>query len=136
MKHATDVHVDHLVPLVHLESRERRERHHAGVVHKDVDTPVSFTAKGDEFLSVFQAGDIKGLKMGNTTLLADLRDKLFQPVSAARAEHDASALAGEMAGGGFTDATAGSGNQNDFVLNVCIHNLRRLFGDSCRVISE
>jgi hypothetical protein len=41
-QHALDGDIDHVVPLVHLETLERRLRHQPGVVESDGDTAVRF----------------------------------------------------------------------------------------------
>jgi hypothetical protein len=69
----------------------------------------------DKGLHIGTISDIQGLIQGVAAFSVDLGAQALQAVGAPRAKHDASALGGQEASGGFADAAAGAGDQDDFV---------------------
>jgi hypothetical protein len=59
MQHAANVDVDHPVPFVDLERRERRQRHHASVVDEDVDAAELGLGEVNEDLNIIEVDNIE-----------------------------------------------------------------------------
>jgi hypothetical protein len=117
---AADVHVDHPVPLLDSQRRERRKRHHPGVVDDHVDPAPAFPGGGHEGPHVGGVGDVQAAERRVAAAAAaaaavrgDVLDELFQPVRAPRAKEQPVAVGGQAAGGGRPDAAARSGDQYD-----------------------
>ena len=110
VEHASDVHVNHAVPLVNLEFVQGREWHYAGVVDDHIDLPEALQREIGEGLHVGEVGHVERAVFRCAAIGADLGGDLLEAVGAAGAEYDAGALAGEKAGGSLADAAAGAGD--------------------------
>jgi len=121
VQQALDVDVDHLVPLVGQARRHRGDGHVAGVVDQHVDPAEGLDGGGDHGVGVGLDGDVgpdgDRLAAGG----GDLGDQGLQAVDAAGGQHQAGALGGEVAGGGFAQAAAGPGDDDDLAGNVGGH---------------
>lgn len=112
VQHAVNVDVDHPGPLVPLQRSERRQRHHAGVVDEDVHAPEP------RFRRVCEGG--KARRVGHVQCLpCDIVAKLcrqrVQAIGPARADEQASPLAGEFAHGCLADTAGGAADQHGLV---------------------
>src|SRR5262245_26996020 len=116
MEHASNVDVDHAVPLVDLQLLKFGQRHHAGVVHHDINASVSFQREVRESPNVIEPGDVERAEMRHASRIANLVHEFLETIGAAGAEDDTRALAGQHPSGGVSDAAAGASNKNDFVL--------------------
>ncbi|MNL09442.1 hypothetical protein D3C87_1302020 [compost metagenome] len=114
VQHAADVHVDHPVPFVQLQRRQRGQGHHASVVHDDVHLPVDALGMLDEGVHVLGRGNVQRAIIRHAPLCPNILNQLFQPVGAARAGQHAVALGGQQPRRGFADAAAGAGNEHHF----------------------
>src|SRR5262249_24325141 len=110
----TDVDVNHLVPLVHLERFQRRKRHDARVVDDDVYFAEFALREIDEGFDVFALRDIEGTIMRGTAFSANGRYQRFKSVSAPRAQHDGRALLRQEARLRLSDSAACPSDCNDF----------------------
>lgn len=119
----TDVHVDHPVPFIHFQLGERRKRHDASVVHDDIDLTECTNGEVGKGIHFVEPGHIERLELGDPAISANLRDELFETIGAARAEYDARTPGGKVAGHGFANSTAGTGNEDDFLSDEIIHGM-------------
>jgi len=72
VKHALDVDVDHLIPLVDLEFIERRrQRHQAGVVDQHIDAAIGLLRRLGQRIELSTVSDVGNPVDGITALLHD-----------------------------------------------------------------
>jgi hypothetical protein len=117
MQHASNVDVDHPVPLVNPEGREWGERHDAGVVDDHVDLAEFRFGEIGKGPDIVKVRDIESAQAHAAAApLNPARDAL-QPVGPTRAEHDARATRREHAGCCLADAARRSSDQNNFVID-------------------
>ncbi|MNG30985.1 hypothetical protein D3C84_1167150 [compost metagenome] len=86
MQYATDIHIDHPVPLVHLQRIELGKRHDPGVVDQHIDPAELLQGEVDEGLGVFPAGHIQAPACGAAAGLADFRHQALQAFATPCAE--------------------------------------------------
>ena len=111
VQHAADVDVDHPVPFVDLERRERRQRHHASVVDQDVDAAELELGEVHEGVNIIEVDNIERSIADEAAGALDLVRKAFQPVRPSSAKHDACAMLGEHSGGPFADTARSAGDE-------------------------
>ena len=104
-------------------SCKRRERHDAGVVDEDVDGAELLAREVGERLHVIEAGDVECAALGGAAGRADLARRVFRADRCGGRRGRPCARAGEHARGGFADAAAGAGDEDDFVFDVCADDL-------------
>src|SRR5690606_31393145 len=118
VQHAADVHVDHPVPFVQLEGVQAGQRHHAGIVDDHVDPAELLAGVVDEGLGALAAGDVQPAEQCRTARLVDLSGECLQTFHPSRTQYDLGALVRQQTRGGFADATAGTGYEDDFAADV------------------
>jgi hypothetical protein len=64
VENASDVDVDHAVPVLDLEIAHRRKRHDAGIVDQHIDFAELGFCEGDEVGGVLAVRDVDGLEAG------------------------------------------------------------------------
>ncbi len=114
MQHAAHVHIQHLIPLVHFQRGQRRERHHARVINEGVDLAI-FIQPG--LHKRFHAVEFRYVQRRVIYLRAVKAQFLAQrreTVGAARANQQTVALGGQQARRRFADTAAGAGEQDNF----------------------
>jgi hypothetical protein len=112
---AANIDVDHRVPVLHLQRRERRQRHDASIVDQHVDAAEARNRVIDERLHVRAAGDVERTTFGGAARGNDFGGECFEPVGAACAEEQFRAGGGKFARRRSADTAARAGDQDDFI---------------------
>lgn len=133
-KHALDVHVDHALPLVHLNCGKRRERHDAGIVHQDVDASPSVDRglrKGCHGVTV---GHVQHLRQGGTSCVSNLRGNGLDTSQAACTQQYFPTGGAKLSSDALADAAGGASDQNDLVHGVLrpLSCTEKMDFDDCR----
>ena len=100
-----DIDVDHPVPLVDLKRCHRRQRHNARIVHEDIHAAEPGFAEIHECLHVLAARYIMRAETSLPVLRLNGCHELFEPLAAARPDHNLCAAFGKQPCCGFADAT-------------------------------
>jgi hypothetical protein len=134
VEHASEVHVDHAIPVLDFQALERGMRHQARVVEHHVDATVGLHRGVDQFLHLGAVGDVGADRDGLVASFCQLSHERMQAVGAARAEYDAGTLSGQQACGGLAQAAAGAGDDDDLALDVRVYEVPLLMFDAveCR----
>ena len=115
---ALDVHIDHFFPILHGQIDPVGKEHQAGVVDQDVHCAIGVLCKLRECSGLIQMGNVCGESDHLAPGLTQLGNKRFQPVLIDCCCHDASALCGQCAGGGSTNAGRCASDDGDLVLQI------------------
>ncbi|EGE58966.1 hypothetical protein RHECNPAF_2530040 [Rhizobium etli CNPAF512] len=124
VEHTLDVDIDHPVPLLDLEGRERRERHDAGIVEDDVEPAEFRSGKTREGLDLGTVGDVKLPQTHRSAPGFDFAGEPLQAFGTPRADHDVGAGRSQHLCRSFADAAAGAGDGNDFSFDIGHFRLR------------
>ena len=122
-----DIDVDHPVPLVDLERRQRGERHHAGVVDEDVDGAELRFGEVRKGRHVVEAGDVEGADTDLAAAALDVLRDALEPIGSARPQHHAGAVRRKDPRGPLADAARRPGDEHDLVVQGWHEVLRLLF---------
>src|SRR5690606_3173103 len=115
------------VPLLDRERLHARHVLDAGVVDQDVDAPEARLGGGHQGLDLVGTAEVGVMEVHLAAMHGDLCARLGDLVRCAQAvEHDAAAGLRQALGDRQADATGGSGNEGDLVLEH--GNLRNLTG--------
>ncbi|WDI39905.1 hypothetical protein PSR63_15570 [Bremerella sp. P1] len=115
VKNSLQVHINHLVPLVCLELFQRGQGHEACVVQHDINSTERFHCLVDELLDLLEVGNVGGDRQGIFTKLFGQR---LNAIGATGSQDDFGSFRGKQSSGCFAQATAGPGDDDNFVLNV------------------
>ena len=113
------VDVDHAIPILDLPALQRRVRHQAGIVDDHVDAAVQPDGVIDQ---VFDLIDLRyvGFDDGIRAQAEVGRDRL-QPVETPSAENEPCAVPCQTPCGGFSEAAARAGDDDDPILDAFRH---------------
>jgi hypothetical protein len=118
VQNSFDIYVNLPIPFVYLTSLDWCDRHNAGIVNDDIDTPKSGDSCSDERFHFSALCNIDGepdsLSTCGRNLFYDRVDSVLPP----RSQYDSGSVSGKKLGGAFSNAAAGSGDDYDLVLNI------------------
>src|SRR3546814_835657 len=112
MQNATDVDVDHSIPIANTAHAEGINRHDARIVDQHVNPAKPLHCQGSERLKIFQPCHVGG---SPDSIWADVVGQCLQPCGAARAKHDLHSQICEMTGGRLANPAACTRDHHDFV---------------------
>ncbi len=115
MQHTAYVDIDHPIPFIDLQSRERGQRHDARVVDDDIEAPKSRNGMVSEGLYLRTLGYIHLFGLCHPACALNVSHDMVQFFHTARAQQYGGAVGGQKPCGGFADTTAGASNQNHFI---------------------